>query len=79
MIEALISLIENLASSPQLLVILLLEGYRVFVSSRHARAKPSTVRMAPMHKYEFWLTALRYILNAAPSIGLTISIFFVRF
>lgn len=75
---ALISLIENLASSPQLLVILLLEGYRVTMSTKYGgkTLPPNSERMT---RYQFWLLWWRATLNAAPSVGLTISIFFVRF
>lgn len=76
-VGALITLIENLASSPQLLVLLLLEGTRIIVAAR--RPFPSKLPHTEMSRYEFWLQVVKAILNAAPSIGLVASIFFVRF
>ena len=73
---ALITLIENMASAPQILAVLLLEGTRI-VYRRNA-LKPSGPR-PDLKKYEFLLEVWRSSLNAAPSIGLTVSIFFVRF
>lgn len=75
--EAFIHLIDNLASAPQILAVLLLEGTRV-VYGRQFFKKPSGPQ-PKLRPFEFFLEVWRSGLNAAPSIGLVVSIFFVEF
>ncbi len=73
---ALITLIENMASAPQILAVLLLEGTRI-VYRRNA-LKPSRPR-PDIKRYGFLLGVWPAGLNAAPSVGSTVSNFLVRF
>ena len=71
-----IELIKNLASAPQLLTILVLEGIRIVYRRKYAAPAGPRADLKPL---ELFLEVWRSSLNAAPSIGLTVSIFFVRF
>ena len=71
-----IELIKNLASAPQLLTILVLEGIRIVYRRKESKPHgPQPELTGNKLVLEMW----RSTLNAAPSIGLTVSIFFVRF
>ena len=74
--EAVIELIRNLASAPQILAVLLLEGTRII----YRRNEPKQVGpQKQIGMYEFVIEIWNKSLNSAPSIGLIVSMFYVKF
>lgn len=75
--EAAMSLIENMASAPQLLVVLVIEGLRLYRNG----AKTKTLRemYAGLAPPELMLIAWQSALASTPSSIIALSIFFVRF
>ncbi len=76
--EAVIQLVGNLAQTPQILAIILIEGARILVRRESGGGQKLTAS-GHMTRYEFVLRLWWSFLNAAPSLGLVASIFFVRF
>jgi len=78
MYEALIHLVDALASAPQLLAIVATE-----LVSRWARSRSAQLPYRDLYKGldrpQLVLVGLQAILHAAPSTALAVSIFFVRF
>ncbi len=75
--EAAIALIENLASAPQLLVVLVMELVRLWRRGKNTMSLRETYK--GLTKGELYLIAFQSSLSASPSLIIALSIFFVRF
>ncbi len=75
--EAVVALIENLASAPQLLVVLTMELVRLWRRGRNGDKAKDMYK--GLHTRELVLIGFQSSLSAAPSLVIALSIFFVRF
>ena len=77
--DILLELLQNLASYPQLLLVALLEGVRIFKKNGNNGTMSLLSNKKDLNGYVVTIILFRSFLNASPSIIICMSIFFVRF